>query len=414
MCMGGRIYGYPCHGCPPHMRPLQQIPVTHHVRDKVVVPLTGAAASVRIVDFLAEVTIKQRYQNTEQVPIEAVYEFPLDAKASVCGFWVEVDGAKIVGQIKEKEKARNTYDDAIASGHGAYLLEEDEEKPNVFTASIGNLPPGKEVLVVIVYVTELEFEAGKLKFVINALPYAPDGRTSPKFVVPSFADGPYSKEVGYGLRINVDLKMTSDIKSVASPSHPIAFEFGDSHKNATATLANPDGTPLVNDFVLTVALDKPHQPCGRVQQDAAGAKVAMLSLYPELDEEEAQVYTEMIFVVDRSGSMSGSRIAAVKETMHVFLRSLPEGTLFNIIGFGTNFEKLFKGGSQEYNDKTLQAAVDHVNKLTANLGGTNVLAPLMAVFQVATLLPVAWRPGCNCLFFSPFSHPAVVWWCMCV
>jgi hypothetical protein len=44
------------------------------------------------------VEIKQRYENKEKNPIEAVYQFPLDAKASVCDFWAEIDGKKVIGQ----------------------------------------------------------------------------------------------------------------------------------------------------------------------------------------------------------------------------------------------------------------------------------------------------------------------------
>lgn len=61
------------------------------------------------------------------------------------------------------------------------------------------------------------------------------------------------------------------------------------------------------------------------------------------------------------------------------MNSLPEGTLFNIVGFGDNFVKLFPG-SKEYNDKTLQIATEHVNKMEANMGGTEIVKPLSAIF----------------------------------
>jgi len=127
----------------------------------------------------------------EEDPIEAVYEFPLDSNAAVCSFIAEIDGKKVVGEVKEKEEAREVYDDAIAEGHGtslsraqwmqsrqtliifpsfvvalcylwlgAYLLE--EKKPNLFEASVGNLPPKKEVLISITYVTELFFDENKV------------------------------------------------------------------------------------------------------------------------------------------------------------------------------------------------------------------------------------------------------------
>ncbi len=67
MCLGGRIHGRCC------QQPLQPLPQPVEERE-VVVPLTGARGYVKIVDFIAEVTIKQRFENQEQVPIEAVYE----------------------------------------------------------------------------------------------------------------------------------------------------------------------------------------------------------------------------------------------------------------------------------------------------------------------------------------------------
>ena len=115
----------------------------------------------------------------------------------------------------------------------------------------------------------------------------------------------------------------------------------------------------------------------RLEPQPNGDTVAMVALHPDLPEE--QIFTEMVFLVDRSGSMSGSRINQVKDTLQIFLRSLPEGTLFNIIGFGSRFEKLFPE-SKEYNESTLQTATTHVEKMFANLGGTNLLSPLQAIF----------------------------------
>jgi cobalamin biosynthesis protein CobT len=89
-----------------------------------------------------------------------------------------------------------------------------------------------------------------------------------------------------------------------------------------------------------------------VEVDEKGTKTVMVSLFPKLDlADDEDVYTEMIFIVDRSGSMSGSRIQQVKDTLQIFLRSLGEGTQFNIIGFGTSTQHLFPAGSVEYNDK---------------------------------------------------------------
>lgn len=73
--------------------------------------------------------------------------------------------------------------------------------------------------------------------------------------------------------------------------------------------------------------------------------------------------------------MSGAKMQKTKDTMQIFLRSLPLGTLFNvsrvnpflivltkmkIVGFGTNFVSLFSEGSKEYDDSTLALASKHV------------------------------------------------------
>jgi len=45
-------------------------------------------------------------------------------------------------------------------------MEQKGDDSNVFSVNVGNLPPGKEVDVMITYVTELQFEEGQLKFTI--------------------------------------------------------------------------------------------------------------------------------------------------------------------------------------------------------------------------------------------------------
>ena len=46
---------------------------------------------------------------------------------TVCGFEAFINGKHIIGEVKEKEQARNEYREAISQGHGAYLM--DEETP---------------------------------------------------------------------------------------------------------------------------------------------------------------------------------------------------------------------------------------------------------------------------------------------
>jgi len=218
------------------------------------------------------------------------------------------------------------------------------------------------VLITLVYVKEIEFEEGQLKFEIPSTMPPPNY----KFPTPT---------------LNISLNTTSMIKSIASPTHPISFEFGDEPTQATVKFAEGADQKLDKDFSLLIKLFKPNEPVYRIQEHKSD-KVAMVALYPKLElAEDETLFSEIVFVIDRSGSMAGSRINQVKNCMQILLKSLAEGTMFNIVGFGTKFSKLFPEGSVEYSEKNLDTAMKHVTSLTANMGGTNIKEPLMAIFN---------------------------------
>eukprot|EP01112_Ceratiomyxa_fruticulosa_P009185 TRINITY_DN2395_c0_g1_i2.p1 TRINITY_DN2395_c0_g1~~TRINITY_DN2395_c0_g1_i2.p1 ORF type:complete len:918 (+),score=260.17 TRINITY_DN2395_c0_g1_i2:845-3598(+) len=366
MCIGGYITGICCDPSDPKKK------------TSVTVPLVGVETRVLLVDYTAEVTIKQRYENVESNPIEAVYNFPLQEKAVVTSFEAEIDGRVVVGKIQEKEQARNTYDDAISAGHGAYLLEESKEKPNIFQASIGNLPPQKDVVITLRYVSELQVTAEKnIQFVLPTTSGFPNAKVGEKFPLPKF---PHEKStVSNDLNVEIFLEMSSPIKSITSDDHKITVE-QQSETLSKVVLLN-EGLPLSTNLSLDIALVSPHLAAVKVQNSTDGQKVAMISLFPDQTNEDNVVYTEMIFLIDRSGSMEGTKIYNVRSTMELFLRSIPEGTLFNIVGFGSHFQFLFPDGSVEYNDDTLNKANQAIAKLHADFGGTELLQPLQAILK---------------------------------
>jgi len=97
----------------------------------------------------------------------------------------------------------------------------------------------------------------------------------------------------------------------------------------------------------------------------------------------SQLQTEIIFLIDRSGSMGGDSINAVRQTLHLFLKSLPCVCRFNIVGFGSNFKKLFDH-AELYNESTLARATAYANSMQADMGGTEILKPLEYCFTAAT------------------------------
>ena len=85
-------------------------------------------------------------------------------------------------------------------------------------------------------------------------------------------------------------------------------------------------------------------------------------------------------MVDRSASMRDSYIKSASETLVLFLKSIPQGCFFNIISFGSHYESFFPS-SMPYNQETMEKATQFAQRMEANFGGTELLAPLQYIFK---------------------------------
>ncbi|MCG3192423.1 MAG: hypothetical protein DIJKHBIC_01670 [Thermoanaerobaculia bacterium] len=363
---------------------IELAPLCGLVTSRGPVPLEGVRVEAKIRDLAVRQVITQRYRNTEAQPVEAVYVFPLDEGAAVCGFEAVVGGVVVTGEIHEREAAFKIYDDAIAEGHGAFLL--DQEKPDVFTASVGNLLPGAEVLVRITTVAELAHEGAEIRYTLPTTVsprYVPDGDPA-QVRAAAAVNPPVAWRVPYGLELEVGLEMSGLLRGVSSPTHPVSLEI--EGPRATVRLAQRD-VALDRDFVLLVKRSEPDGPQVVVEEGPDGESAVFLTFRPSFHESEAEeAPAELIFLVDRSGSMAGISIAEARNALQLCLRSLRDGIDFNVAGFGDTFEMLFPE-SRPYGELTLQEASGHVKFLDADMGGTEILPALEAVFQAPP------RPG---------------------
>uniref|UniRef100_A0A8C6U665 von Willebrand factor A domain containing 5B1 n=1 Tax=Neogobius melanostomus TaxID=47308 RepID=A0A8C6U665_9GOBI len=121
----------------------------------------------------------------------------------------------------------------------------------------------------------------------------------------------------------------------------------------------------------------------RLHKDILHNPVVMLNFCPDLKSvcsDLRKVHGEFVFLIDRSGSMSGVNINRVKDAMVVILKSLLPGCMFNIIGFGSTFKSLFTT-SQNYEEDALALACEYIRKIRADMGGTNIFAPLSWILR---------------------------------
>ena len=90
------------------------VPLPPPVRARQVpVPLKKIQLDVKVVDFIAQVSVIQEYVNQESNPIEVYYSYPVEESAAIVGFEAVIDGHEIVAEVKEKEKAKEDYDQAM-------------------------------------------------------------------------------------------------------------------------------------------------------------------------------------------------------------------------------------------------------------------------------------------------------------
>ncbi len=335
------------------------------------IPLDHVQVDAHVVDLCARVTVRQSYRNREDVPLEVVYVFPLEEGAAVCGFEATVDGVRYVGRAMERDEAFRNYDDALEAGHGGFLL--DEERADVFTASLGNMKPGSEVVLSIPYVTELAAEGAAARF---TLPTTVSPRYAPAQdqtgVGPTPADilnPPVALDVPYGFTLEMDLAMSGQIRAIQSPTHPIEVE--QDRARARVRLAQRNA-PMDRDLVIVVSADGLDVPHAVVERGERGGAV-LLSFVPTF--EASSQPAEVVFVIDRSGSMEGTSIAEVRNALQMCLRSLVPGCRFNIVSFGSRYEALFPE-SRPYDDRSMKDAAAFVSSIAANMGGTELLAAL--------------------------------------
>jgi len=347
-------------------------------------PLEGVEVTGEVLGGHARVHVVQKYRNTEKRAVEAIYTFPLPGDATLVSFAMTCAGRRLEGVVKERDEAFEDYDEAITHGHGAALLE--QERPNVFTAQVGNLLEGEETTIDIEYVQRIQVDEGALRWTIPTLVaprYIPGqvsgdrtahGISDPTDRVPD-ADRispPLAKDVPYGLKLDLAFQLGRDVE-VESPSHAIVVTRHDG--KVRASFAQRE-VALDRDVVInlrhakdeTLSVVTAHCKSGETGTFA-------LTLVPDLFAEAKDARQEVVFLIDTSGSMDGASIIEAREALRLSLRHLREGDRFTIVSFNSSYET-FSESLVPFTQKTLERADAWVRALQAN-GGTEILAPLL-------------------------------------
>ncbi len=169
-------------------------------------------------------------------------------------------------------QAHREYKEAIEAGHGAYLMDESEEKKDIFTVSVGNLPAGAAVLIKITYVTEVATSGPYISFVLPATVYPPSQDKALRDTTQGSVATVGVKDA-CGLSLEIGLDMPYPIAELYSSTHAINVK----RTECVATVVlQEQNRPFEKEFVLSCLLSKPFEPRMTVEVSADGTYAGMV------------------------------------------------------------------------------------------------------------------------------------------
>ncbi len=218
-------------------------------------PLERTDVKARVSGPVASVEVVQRFRNDTAEAIEAVYLFPLPHEASVHTMRFRIRDRVVEAAVKEKEEARRAYEAARSEGRAATLLEQD--RPNLFTLSVANVPPGEVIEVTLGYQEKLAYDDGEWRFVFPMVT-TPRYQERPAGVVAGRIEDkpairpprPASNDRAADVGVEVEIHTGGTIGEPRSPSHHVIVEpIPGSAGSYRVRLAESDAIPN-RDFVI--------------------------------------------------------------------------------------------------------------------------------------------------------------------
>ncbi len=355
---------------------------------EIPLPLMNTKVEGEVEGVVARVRVTQTFVNPFDDFIEATYVFPLPETAAVNHMVMHLADRDVVAEIKEKEEAERIYHEAVESGRTAALL--NQERPNIFTQKVGNIPPGDKVEVELTYVELLQYEKGQSTFAfpmvvgpryipgmplegsVNNFGREPGTDQVPdanKITPPSFGEG----ETGvHRIDLQMHFRPGVAIRTITSPSHDIEVRKPRA-KEAVVTIADTDKIPN-KDFILKMDFrGKRPEVAVLTHKEPGKAGYVTVSVHPPAAPRADDVSPkDLFFVVDNSGSMYGQPLDAAKALIIESLKNMNPDDRFTIMRFSDSVSAL-SSKPLPNTFSNVAKGIDFV-KAMQGMGGTEMLS----------------------------------------
>ncbi|MGH9457826.1 MAG: marine proteobacterial sortase target protein [Thermoanaerobaculia bacterium] len=346
-------------------------------------PALETRADVTVRGIVARTVLRQSFENGFDECIEAIYALPVPEDAAVDTMRVVVGVRTIEGEIREREEARQVYEQAKSEGRKASLLE--QERPNLFTVAVASVAPGERVEVQIEYQQKVRWDSGRFSLRIPST-------LAPRYVPETSAGGAQVKlpplhfrgDRANALSIEIDLDAGIPLQEIRSATHPIQT----TATGATRWSIRVGGGPIPadRDFELAWTPRLGREPeSAYFTESVGGDTYALVMLFPP-DEPVAEVALprEVIFIIDTSGSMMGPSLDQAKRALGLALGRLRPRDSFNVIEFNSVTRPLWES-SRGADAAAVAEARAFVEALQSE-GGTE-MAPALAMALRSPRIP---------------------------
>ncbi len=353
-------------------------------------PLLSQKVAMQVSGIVNRVKVIQRFVNSTESWIEAVYVFPLPDESGVDHMRLRVGERVIEGEIMEKTLAQKTHEKAKREGRKSSLVKQN--RPNMFTTKVANIGPGEEVSVEIEYQQIIDYRDNRfsLRFPMVVAPrYIPGKPLQERIQLESSGwaldtdQVPDASEItppvdlqdstAIPVELSVDLVSGIPLARVDSLYHKIVSKKIESgHYKIDLT----DEVYADRDFVLEWEPEDSKQVQAALFSESVGSDqyLLLMLLPPQKEMDDAPIPREVIYILDVSGSMAGASIAQAKSSLSFALESLGDLDTFNLITFNNSVYSLF-GRPKPATQKNLQKAQDYITSIKAD-GGTEMLPAL--------------------------------------
>ncbi len=347
--------------------------------------LEGTTVKANIAGMIADVVLTQTYVNHGDSTLQATYVFPASSKSAVYALKFKIGDREIQAEIKEKQEAKQIFQEAQQEGKTATLLE--QHRPNVFQMSVANIQPNDRVEVELRYTETVAVHEGEYEFVMPTVvgpryanadhlqadpwvqnPFTTDAKDLPKAKRPPF-------------RIELNLNSGIPIHEARSVSHQTKVVFA-SDKEAKVVLDEQEYLKNPADFIFRYRLQGAQIESGLLLYEGEDENYFLLTVEPPkrvvLSEIPAREY---VFIMDVSGSMQGFPLEVSKAMMQELLPQLRPIDRFNILFFAGSSEVL-SSTSLPANQENIEEAMDFLDGI--NGGGATQMLPAL---KTALALP---------------------------